>query len=56
MLLYTSRRVLGMIPLLLAISMAIFGLVQLQPGDFIDELKLGNPKMTSEDVARLRRD
>ncbi len=56
MLLYTSRRLIGMIPLLLAISMAIFGLVQLQPGDFIDELKLANPKMTVADVARLRQD
>lgn len=56
MLLYTTRRLLGMIPLLLAISMAIFGLVQLQPGDFIDELKLANPKMTAADVIRLRHD
>ena len=56
MLLYTSRRLIGMIPLLLAISMAIFGLVQLQPGDFIDELKLANPKMTVADVERLRHD
>lgn len=56
MLIYTTRRVLFMIPLLLAISMVIFGLVQLQPGDFVDELRLGNPKMTAADAERLRRE
>lgn len=56
MLIYTTRRVLFMIPLLLAISMVIFGLVQLQPGDFVDELRLGNPKMTAADAARLRQE
>jgi len=56
MLIYTTRRVLFMVPLLLAISMVIFGLVQLQPGDFVDELRLGNPKMTAADAVRLRRE
>ena len=56
MLIYTTRRVLFMIPLLLAISMVIFGLVQLQPGDFVDELRLGNPKMTAADATRLRQE
>jgi peptide/nickel transport system permease protein len=45
-----------MIPILLAVSMAIFGLIQLQPGDFIDELKLANPKITQADILRLRRE
>jgi peptide/nickel transport system permease protein len=56
MLIYTTRRVLFMVPLLLAISIAIFGLVQLQPGDFVDELRLANPKMTQADAERLRRE
>jgi peptide/nickel transport system permease protein len=56
MFLYASRRILGMLPILLAVSMAIFGLIQLQPGDFIDELRLANPKMTQADVDRLRRE
>ncbi len=45
-----------MVPILLAVSMAIFGLIQLQPGDFIDELRLANPKITQEDILRLRRE
>jgi peptide/nickel transport system permease protein len=45
-----------MVPILLAVSMMIFGLIQLQPGDFIDELRLGNPKMTQADADRLRRE
>jgi peptide/nickel transport system permease protein len=56
MFLYTSRRVIAMVPILLAVSMMIFGLIQLQPGDFIDELRLGNPKMTQADADRLRRE
>ncbi len=56
MFLYASRRIIAMIPILLAVSMAIFGLIQLQPGDFIDELRLANPKMTTADVERLRRE
>ena len=56
MFLYASRRIVAMIPILLAVSMAIFGLIQLQPGDFIDEMRLANPKMTSADVQRLRRE
>ncbi len=56
MFLYASRRIVAMIPILLAVSMAIFGLIQLQPGDFIDEMRLANPKMTSADVVRLRRE
>ncbi len=45
-----------MIPILMFVSMAIFGLIQLQPGDFLDELKLGNPKITQADIQRLRRE
>jgi peptide/nickel transport system permease protein len=56
MFIYASRRILAMIPILLFVSMAIFGLIQLQPGDFIDELRLANPRMTTADVERLRRE
>lgn len=51
---YTVRRVLQMIPLLLAITFVIFALVSLQPGDPIDNLVQADPRITPEDVARLR--
>lgn len=51
---YALRRVLQMIPLLLLISLVIFALTALQPGDPVDQLIFGNPRITPEDVARLR--
>ena len=55
MAIYTLRRVIAMIPLIFAISILVFGMLQLQPGDPIDQLTLGNPDITSEDIERLRR-
>jgi peptide/nickel transport system permease protein len=44
-----------MLPLLFFASVAIFALVALQPGDPLDELRMSNPLMTSEQFAQLRR-
>ncbi|PYE54258.1 ABC transporter permease [Deinococcus yavapaiensis] len=51
---YIARRLLQMIPLLLVVSFVLFLLTDLQPGDPVDQLRLSNPKITAEDVARLR--
>ncbi len=51
---YTLRRILQMIPLLLVISLIIFLLTSLQPGDPVDQLVFGNPHITPEDIARLK--
>ncbi|WP_161883024.1 ABC transporter permease [Deinococcus alpinitundrae] len=51
---YALRRILQMIPLLLVISLVIFTLTALQPGDPVDQLVLGNSQITPEDIARLR--
>ncbi|AFZ66683.1 ABC transporter permease [Deinococcus peraridilitoris] len=50
---YIVRRLLQMIPLLLLISLVIFTLTALQPGDPIDQFRF-NPQTTAEDIARLR--
>lgn len=52
---YLIRRLLQMIPLLLAASVAIFTLVALQPGDPLDEIRRNNPLITPEQFAELRR-
>lgn len=51
---YIFRRVLQMIPLLLVISLLIFMLTALQPGDPVDQLTFGNTNITPEDIARLK--
>ena len=51
---FALRRILQMIPLLILISLVIFGLTALQPGDPVDQLVFGNPRITPEDIARLR--
>ncbi|WP_221091253.1 ABC transporter permease [Deinococcus aquaedulcis] len=51
---YALRRVLQMIPLLLVISLLIFMLTALQPGDPVDQLVFGNSNITPEDIARLK--
>ncbi len=55
MLIYTLRRVLAMVPILLVVSLLVFALIQLQPGDFVDELRLSNPNVTAQEVRDLRR-
>ncbi|WP_420595283.1 ABC transporter permease [Deinococcus sp.] len=51
---YALRRILQMLPLLLIISLVIFTLTALQPGDPVDQLVLGNSQVTAADIARLR--
>jgi peptide/nickel transport system permease protein len=48
--LYLIRRILNMIPLLFGVSLIIFFLFALTPGDFVDS----NPKLTPEKAAELR--
>lgn len=48
---YIIRRVLVAIPLLLAMSLLTFLLMQLTPGNFFDSLKL-NPQISPETIAR----
>lgn len=55
MLIYALRRIIGMIPIILAISLLVFGLLQLQPGDPIDEIRLANPQITVEEIENLRK-
>ena len=51
---FALRRILQMLPLLILISLVVFGLTALQPGDPVDQLIFGNPRITPEDIARLR--
>jgi len=50
---YIVRRLLQIIPTLLIISVIVFALLALKPGDPIDELRFGNPGFSSEDYERL---
>ncbi|RJF72072.1 ABC transporter permease [Deinococcus cavernae] len=52
---YALRRVLQMIPLLILISLVVFALTALQPGDRVDQMIFGNPRITPEDIERLRK-
>jgi peptide/nickel transport system permease protein len=54
MLSYALRRVLGMIPTLLLISVVCFIVIQLQPGSFLDQY-LEDPRITKETVATITR-
>ncbi len=54
MIVYLIRRLLQVIPTLLVISLILFGLLALKPGDPIDEMRRGNPGFTQDDYDRLR--
>jgi peptide/nickel transport system permease protein len=54
MLSYALRRILGMVPTLLLISVVCFIVIQLQPGSFIDQY-LDDPRVTPETVATITR-
>ena len=54
MLSYALRRILGMVPTLLLISVVCFIVIQLQPGSFIDQY-LDDPRVTKETVATITR-
>src|SRR3990172_7341161 len=50
---FIARRLLGMIPLLLGVSLVIFALLRLIPGDPV-VIMIGAENATPEEVARLR--
>lgn len=52
---YALRRILQMIPLLILISVLVFALTALQPGNRVDQMIFGNPRITPEDIERLRK-
>ncbi|MDR5695684.1 MAG: ABC transporter permease [Armatimonadota bacterium] len=51
---YLVRRLFQMIPLVLGLSVIIFLLLVLAPGDPVDFLIFGNPNVRPQDVARLK--
>lgn len=52
---YIIRRLLQMFPLLLLVSLVVFALIELQPGDpIIDSIRFSNPNITAEELDRLR--
>ncbi len=51
---YIVRRLLQMIPLLLLVSLVIYILVALSPGDPVTDSLRFNPRATPEDIVRLR--
>lgn len=51
---YIFRRVLQMVPISLGISVLMFALLTLAPGDPVDLLITSNPKVKPQDVARLK--
>jgi peptide/nickel transport system permease protein len=51
---FAAGRLLESLVVLAAMSFAVYVLIGLMPGDPIDLMISGNPKMTSEDAARLR--
>lgn len=53
MLSYVVRRLLQLIPTLFVISVIVYMLLALKPGDPLDELRRGNPGFTSADYERL---
>lgn len=52
---YLIRRLLQLLPLLIGMSIIIFFIMFLMPGNPIDMMLMGNPHMKPEDVARLKR-
>jgi len=50
---FLVRRILQIIPTLFVISIVLFALLALKPGNPIDEMRLGNPGFTQADYERL---
>jgi peptide/nickel transport system permease protein len=48
---YLIRRILQMIPLLFFLSILIFLIMFLMPGDPIDMMVMGNPNLKAEDIS-----
>lgn len=53
MVVFVARRLLNVIPLLLGVSALTFGVIQLAPGDFLDEMRL-NPIVSEQLIAQMR--
>ena len=51
---FLASRVTESLIVLLVMSFVIYALIGLMPGDPIDEMIAANPKLTSEDIARLK--
>ena len=51
---FVVSRLTESLVVLLVMSFVIYGLIGLMPGDPIDEMIAANPKLTSDDVARLK--
>jgi len=51
---YLASRAVGMLVTLTLMSFVVYVLIGLMPGDPIDMMIAGDPKMTSADAARLR--
>ncbi|MBZ9713539.1 ABC transporter permease [Deinococcus multiflagellatus] len=54
MLTYALRRLLGMVPTLLLISVVCFAVIQLQPGSFLDQFR-EDPRVTPESLQAMTR-
>ena len=52
---FIFRRLLQLLPLLLAVTIISFGVMQLAPGDYLDTLR-GQPTIRPETIAKLRTD
>jgi len=51
---YVLRRIAHTVPVLLVITLVVFGLMQLAPGDPFEELVLANPHITAEEIQHLK--
>lgn len=51
---FITRRILQTLAVIVVLSYVVFGLMSLMPGDPVDMMVASNPKITSEDVARLK--
>ncbi|MGE5084897.1 MAG: ABC transporter permease [Bacillota bacterium] len=51
---FITRRILQTLAVIAVLSYVVFGLMSLMPGDPVDMMVASNPKITSEDVARLK--
>jgi len=51
---YALFRILQIFPVLLVITIIVFGLMQLAPGDPFDQLILANPNITSEEIQHMK--
>lgn len=54
MLRYVARRLAMALVILLGVSMALYALIRLMPGDYVTSVTAGNPKVTRESIERMR--